>query len=83
MSISGGGWGPDGRLYLTGHDRPELYVVALPEGGGVLDHLETLGIEAEGQAIDWDESEPGVLYGITRRTREILAMRTPVTTTAP
>ena len=30
-----------------------------------------------------DESEPGVLYGITRRTREILAMRTPVATTAP
>jgi hypothetical protein len=67
---------------VTGHDRPELYVVALPDGGGILDHLETLGIEAEGQAIDWDESEPGVLYGITRRTREILAMRAPVATTA-
>jgi len=75
MSLSGGGWGPDGRLYLTGHDLPELYVVAIPDGGGVLDHLETRGIEAEGQAVDWDESEPGMLYGITRSTREILAMR--------
>jgi hypothetical protein len=75
MSISGGGWGPDGRLYLSGHDRPELYAVRIPDGGGVLDHLEILGREAEGQAIDWDESEPGVLYGVTRRTRELLAMR--------
>lgn len=75
MSISGGGWGPDGRLYLSGHDHTELYVVRIPAGGGVLDHLETLGMDAEGQAIDWDESEPGMLYGITRKTREILAMR--------
>lgn len=78
MSISGGGWGPDGRLYLTGHDLPELYVVAIPMGGGVLDHIATYGVEAEGQAVDWDESAPGMLYGITRRTREILAMRVPV-----
>lgn len=77
MSISGGGWGPDGRLYLTGHGLPELYVVAIQMGGGVLDHIETLGIEAEGQAIDWDESELGMLYGITRRIREIVAMKIP------
>lgn len=75
MSVSGGGWGPDGRLYLSGHDHPELYVMALPAGGGVLDHTATIGMDAEGQAIDWDESQPGMLYGITRRTREILAMR--------
>jgi hypothetical protein len=78
MSISGGGWGPDGRLYLSGHDLPELYVVAIPNGGGVLEHIETWGMEAEGQAIDWDESTPGILYGITRSSREILAMRVPL-----
>ena len=78
MSISGGGWGPDGRLYLSGHDLPELYVVAIPNGGGVLEHVETIGMEAQGQAIDWDESAPGILYGITRSTREILAMRAPL-----
>jgi hypothetical protein len=75
MSISGGGWGPDGRLWLSGHDLPELYVVAIPDGGGVLEHVETFGMEAQGQAIDWDESQPGMLYGITRSTKEILAMR--------
>lgn len=77
MSISGGGWGPDGRLYLSGHDLPELYVVAIPNGGGVLEHMATLPMEAEGQAIDWDESDKGMLYGITRRSREILAMKAP------
>lgn len=77
MSISGGGWGPDGRLYLTGHDRPELYALALPRGGAVLDHLATIPIEAAGQAIDWDEAEPGTLYGIDRAGGQILAMRIP------
>lgn len=79
MSVSGGGFGPDGRLYLSGHDLPELYAVKIPVGGGgVLEHVETIPMEAEGQAIDWDESQPGMLYGITRRTREILAMKVPV-----
>lgn len=36
-------------------------------------------MEAKGQAIDWDESQAGMLYGITRRTREILAMRIQLT----
>ncbi len=75
MSVSGGGWGPDGRLYLTGHDRPELYVVTLPRGGGVLDHAATIPIEAAGQAIDWDEQEPGILYGIDRKGGTMLKMR--------
>ncbi len=81
MSASGGGFGPDGRLYLSGHDLPEVYAVTIPTGGGgVLEHVQTIGMEAEGQAIDWDESQPGMLYGITRRTREILAMKVPVPT---
>ena len=75
MSISGGGWGPDGRLYLTGHDRPELYAVKLPKGGAALDHVGTYAIEAEGQAIDWDEQAPGMLYGIARKGSTIIEMR--------
>lgn len=78
MSVSGGGFGPDGRLYLSGHDHAELYAVTIPAGGGVLDHVETIAMEAEGQAIDWDESQPGMLFGILRRTREIVAMKVPV-----
>lgn len=75
MSVSGGGWGPDGRLYLTGHDRPEMYAMALPAGGAVLDHVGTIPIEAAGQAIDWDEADPGMLYGIDRSGGTILQMK--------
>jgi hypothetical protein len=78
MSISGGGWGPDGRLYLTGHDRPELYAVQLPKGGATLDHVGTYAIEAEGQAIAWDAAVPGMLYGIVRKGGTMIEMRLPL-----
>ncbi|RAK56688.1 hypothetical protein [Phenylobacterium deserti] len=77
MSSSGGGFGPDGRLWVTGHDHGELYILALPsDGGAVLEHLATVQApDIEGQAIDWDESEPGMIYGISRSRREIVALR--------
>jgi hypothetical protein len=77
MSSSGGGWGPDGRLYVTGHDHSELYVLELPEAGTVLKHVGTIAAPIEGQAIDWDESRPWELYGISRRRQEIIRMRMP------
>lgn len=77
MSSSGGGFGPDGRLYVTGHDHPELYVLELPAAGAVLKHVGTISVPIEGQAIDWDESAPGELYGITRQGRQMVRMRIP------
>ncbi|NBC04874.1 MAG: hypothetical protein GVY20_14365 [Bacteroidetes bacterium] len=65
-TISGGSWGPDGRLYLSGHDRGELYAMRLPEMGSVLKLDEIIPIENEGQGIAWDRSVPGVLYTIVR-----------------
>jgi len=41
MSPSGGRWGSDGFLYVTGHDLLEMYVLKLPIAGGrlvCLDH---------------------------------------------
>lgn len=78
MSSSGGGWGPDGRLYVTGHDHPELYILEFPPAGAVLKHVGTISVATEGQAIDWDESAPGELYGITRHGREMVRMRIPM-----
>ena len=40
----------------------------------VLENIERLGLHLG------SESQPGMLYGITRRTREILAMKVPVAT---
>lgn len=77
MSSSGGGWGADGRLYATGHDHPELYVLALPKGGSTLEHVATIGAAIEGQAIAFDRTRPGVVFGISRQNREIVEIRLP------
>jgi hypothetical protein len=69
MSNSGGSWGPDGSLYLTGHDLPEIYRVRLPAAGSVLELAEILPAGIRGQGIAWDRSQPGVLYGVIRATR--------------
>jgi hypothetical protein len=70
MSNSGGSWGPDGYLYLTGHDLPEIYKVKIPDAGSVLEVVETIPLNIRGQGIAWDRSDPGILYGIIRATDE-------------
>ncbi len=77
-SASGGVWGADGLLYVTGHDAAEVYVLRAPEGGGVLVHLATIAAPVEGQAIAFDPSAERTLYGITRKTREVVVMQLPV-----
>jgi hypothetical protein len=73
MSNSGGSWGPDGHLYLTGHDRPELYRVRLPRAGSLLQLDAVFPLEIRGQGIAWDRSEPGTLFGVVRAARSELA----------
>jgi hypothetical protein len=75
MSISGGSWGPDGLLYVTGHDNPEVYAVQIPKAGSVLEHHATHNINIAGQGIAWDRSDPGVLWGIVRSTAHVVASR--------
>lgn len=79
MSNSGGTWGPDGYLYLSGHDLPEVFKVRLPDAGSVLvlvdiiplvnaDDPQTIDdVSIRGQGIAWDRSGDGLaLYGIIR-----------------
>ncbi len=66
MSNSGGAFGPDGRLYITGHDNGELYVVAPPEMGSVMVWQETIPIEIGGQGFAFDPVEKGVVWGLIR-----------------
>jgi hypothetical protein len=70
MSNSGGSWGPDGFLYLTGHDPAELYKMAVPEAGSELRLVEIVPMNIRGQGIAWDRSQPGVIYGIIRATAQ-------------
>jgi hypothetical protein len=79
-SCSGGDWGDDGLLYVTGHDAPELHVLRLPRQGMMLDHVTTIAVPFEGQAWAWDRSlgrGERVIWGISRRQRQIIAARIP------
>ncbi|MDQ0301837.1 cycloisomerase [Ancylobacter polymorphus] len=66
MSNSGGAFGPDGRLYISGHDNPELYVVAPPAMGSVMEWRETIPVEIAGQGFAFDPAQPGVVWGLIR-----------------
>ena len=68
MSNSGGSWGPDGYLYLSGHDPAEIYRMRLPKAGSVLELVDVIPMNIRGQGIAWDRSERGVIYGIIRAT---------------
>jgi hypothetical protein len=66
-AASGGAIGPDGWLYLLGHDRPEMYVVARPPMGPALIHVATIELEAEGQAFAWAQDGSRTVLTIDRR----------------
>lgn len=74
-SNSGGGFGADGLLYATGHDRPEIYALKIDPASPVMSLVETLPIPVEGQAVAWDPAQPGVMWGISRKNREVVAFR--------
>ncbi len=80
MSNSGGSWGSDGYLYLSGHDDPEIYVMALPEAGSELDWLATVRLPGlNGQGIAWDRwLDDSILWAILRSTRQVLKIEMPV-----
>ena len=73
MSCSGGSWGPDGNLYVTGHDSTRIYVMQLPEMGSVLELKNTLKINSEGQGIAWDRyDDMRHLYGIIKKESSVI-----------
>ena len=79
MSNSGGSWGPDGMLYLTGHDFGEIYVMRIPDAGSTLSWIATVKTPVlEGQGIAWDRSMPGrYLWGINKGDRKVLIIEVP------
>jgi len=74
-SASGGGFGPGGHLFVSGHDARELYCLDLPRGGGEACWRTTSPMSAAGQAFSWDRSAEGVLYAIQRKTKEVIVSR--------
>ncbi|WP_143435314.1 hypothetical protein [Henriciella aquimarina] len=77
QAASGGEIGPDGLLYLMGHDRTEMYVVAKPVMGPKLIHIATIDIEAEGQAFAFDTDGSRKVFAISRPNGEIREFKLP------
>lgn len=75
-AASGGAVGPDGLLYVLGHDRPELYVLARPAMGSTLVHVATIAVEAEGQAFSWSPRGRQI-YAVDRRRGRVLVIDVP------
>jgi hypothetical protein len=65
----------DGRLYITGHDPAEAYVMEQAEAGSVLRWVATVPLEIAGQGIAWDRSQPNIIYGIHRAGGRVVVSR--------
>ena len=76
-SVSGGSFGADGLLYMTGHDAAEIYVMRIPRQGPVLEHIATIAAPLEGQAWAWDRNADRTIYAIQRRTGAVVVLRMP------
>jgi hypothetical protein len=77
MSASGGRWGKDGFLYVTGHDLPEMYVLKLPKAGARLEYVRTIAMPTNGQAFDWDLTKAGHVWTIERKRTELVESQLP------
>jgi len=80
-SASGASWAADGRLYVSGHDRPQIYALSLPKAGGVLQFDGWFPIVTHGQAIDIPEDGDNLIWSINRPTKQVFASRIPATLT--
>lgn len=76
-AASGGALGPDGWLYLLGHDRPEMYVVARPSMGPALIHIATIDLEAEGQAFSWGQDGSRTVFTVDRKKGLVRTIEIP------
>lgn len=76
-SASGGAIGTDGLLYVMGHDRPEMYVLAAPRMGPTLIHIATITLEAQGQAFCWAPDGQREIFTIDRQRELVRRIRLP------
>lgn len=76
-AASGGAIGPDGWLYLLGHDRPEMYVVGRPMMGPALIHLATIDLDVQGQAFAWAKDGSRTVFVIDRRLQVVKTIEIP------
>lgn len=78
-AASGGAIGPDGLLYVMGHDRPEMYVLGKPARGPYLVHIATITLEAEGQAFSFEPGGRPIVWVVDRRAGKVRRIVLPET----
>jgi len=81
MSSSGGSFGPDGWLYVTGHDASAAYLIKIPEAGSVLIWVGSVELpDIAGQGVAWDrevKASGASLWGISRESRRLVETKVP------
>ncbi|MEO9147153.1 MAG: hypothetical protein ABI237_16510 [Ginsengibacter sp.] len=73
-SNSGGNWSKDGKLYITGHDKKEMYIMKLPDIGYTLQLLQVVPVINPGQAIAidrWQEKKE-IFYSVNREDNAVI-----------
>ncbi len=77
MSTSGGAWGADGLLYISGHSQTELYVLRLPGEGAVLEWVATIPVPFEGQAWAFSNRAERIVFAIRRPLGQVVEVALP------
>lgn len=77
MSISGGVVLEDGDLLFSPHHFAEVYRMRFPKMGYALEWVATLPAPMLGQGIAIDPTDPTLLWGIDRQTKEAVVGRLP------
>lgn len=76
-SISGAAWSTDGLIYVSGHDKPEIYVLRLRDGEQAFEYIATIPTVTNGQAIDFDPVQDRQLWAIDRNALQAVASTIP------
>lgn len=76
-AASGGAIGPDGLLYVLGHDLPEMYVLARPSMGPTLIHVATISLGVGGQAFSFAQGEGRTIFAIDRAGGKVSEIALP------
>lgn len=71
-SVSGASWLRGGTLALTGHDRPEVYLVEVPSEAATVRLTGIVSVTTPGQAIDRDPRHTKALWSISRPDRALV-----------
>ncbi len=74
-SCSGGVVGPDGQIFITGHDAKYLFVLKFPQAGSVLQWVDSIPISGEGQSFAWNPRTQGLFYSIVKKGQQVIESR--------